>query len=375
MIYAKGQRIIILMIDGFDMDYYHNSHMPVMQRLAAQGIFKSGRCIFPSLTNANNISIACGCWPENHGVTTNCYFNEVTGTAEFLEDASFLCAPTIFDQALTQGVQSALLTCKSKTTKILGKSVALAVAAEAPGKDIEARFGSPPPMYSADINYWLCKVGLDIIHRQPEIGLLYLHTTDYPMHMWPCEAPESQAHMSKLDVYLGMIREAAPEAVIILTADHGMNYKKRCWDLSKACSNRGLPLRFAVSPVADRLVKHHRGFGGVSYVYLNDNGKREEEAIELIKTLDGVEDVLDRQTAATRFKLMASRIGDLVVLPDIDTVFGDLQTESEQLDPAYRSHGSLHEMDIPLLLFNPKGAYPDPEEIQHNIDLTRLLFN
>jgi phosphonoacetate hydrolase len=72
---------------------------------------------------------------------------------------------------------------------------------------------------------------------------------------------------------------------------------------------------------------------------------------------------------------MASRIGDLVVLPDIDTVFGDLPTESEQFDQAYRSHGSLHEMDIPLLLFNSKGAYPDPEEIQHNIDLTRLLFN
>jgi phosphonoacetate hydrolase len=229
-------------------------------------------------------------------------------------------------------------------------------------------------MYSADINYWLCEVGLDILQRQPEIGLIYIHTTDYPMHMWPCEAPESQDHMSKLDEYLGKICETVPEAVIILTADHGMNYKKRCWDLSKACSNRGLPLRFAVSPVADRLVKHHRGFGGVSYVYLNENGERKEKAIELIKTLDGVEDVLGRQTAATRFKLMASRIGDLVVLPDIDTVFGDLPTESEQLDPTYRSHGSLYEMDIPLLLFNPKGAYPKSEEIQYNIDLTRLLF-
>jgi phosphonoacetate hydrolase len=374
LIYAKRQRIIILMIDGFDMDYYRNSEMPVMQQLADQGIFKSGRCIFPSLTNANNISIACGCWPANHGVTTNCYFNEVTGTAEFLEDASFLCAPTIFDQALAQGVQSALLTCKSKTTKILGKSVSLAVAAEEPEKDIVARFGASPPMYSTDINYWLCEVGLDILLRRPEIGLIYLHTTDYPMHMWPAQAPQSQTHMSQLDVYLGKICEAAPEAVIILTADHGMNYKKRCWDLAQACTNRGLPLRFAVSPVADRLVKHHRGFGGVSYVYLNHKWEK-EEAIALINTLDGVEEVLDRQSAARRFKLMASRIGDLVVLPDIDTVFGDLQTESEQLDPAYRSHGSLYEMDIPLLLFNPKDAYPNPEEIQHNIDLTRLLFN
>jgi hypothetical protein len=31
-------------------------------------------------------------------------------------------------------------------------------------------------------------------------------------------------------------------------------------------------------------------------------------------------------------------------------------------------------MDIPLFLFNPKGVYPNPEEIEYNIDLTRLLF-
>lgn len=94
-----------------------------------------------------------------------------------------------------------------------------------------------------------------------------------------------------------------------------------------------------------------------------------------------VDDILPRtdnkyyDTSVDKVGQLASRIGDLVVLPDIDTVFGDLQTESEQLDPTYRSHGSLHEMDVPLLLFNPKGAYPDPEEIQHNIDLTQLLFN
>jgi phosphonoacetate hydrolase len=374
MFYTKGKRVVILMIDGFDMDYYEKSELPIMRKMAKQGISKRGSCVFPSLTNANNISIACGSWPEVHGVTTNCYFDESTGKAEFLEDSSFLCTSTIFEHAKKLGIRSALLTCKSKTTKILGKSVDIAIAAEEPTRDIIKRYGQPPPMYSSDINYWLCNVALNILSKEPEIGLVYLHTTDYPMHMWPVEAPESKEHLENLDSYLGKLYEAAPDAVFLITADHGMNYKKRCWDLAKACTNRGQSLKFAVSPVADRLLKHHRGFGGVSYVYLKDI-KETDKVMNLILSLKGVEEVLDRDTAATRFRLMASRIGDLVVIPDIDTVFGDLPEETETLDPNYRSHGSLYEMDIPLLIFNPSGKYPDPKALQFNFDLTRLLFH
>lgn len=67
------------MIDGFGMDYYHGTDLPVMKKMARHGFFKAGSCIFPSLTNANNISIACGCWPSQHGVTTNCYYDPVLG--------------------------------------------------------------------------------------------------------------------------------------------------------------------------------------------------------------------------------------------------------------------------------------------------------
>jgi phosphonoacetate hydrolase len=344
-----------------------------MQEMMEHGFFKPGLSVFPSLTNANNISIACGCWPEEHGVTTNCYFDESTGRTEFLEDASFLCAPTIFERVRTRGIRSVLLTCKSKTTKILGSGLELAVAAEEPSDDVVARFGPPPPMYSTEINYWLCDVALQILLNKPELGLIYVHTTDYPMHMWPPESMESQKHLSRLDDLIGEMRAAAPEAIFIITADHGMNYKTRCWDLAKASENRGLSLKYAVSPVADRLLKHHRGFGGVSFLYLN-HSRDAEKAVEIISNLEGVEEVIDRRTAAGRFRLMPSRIGDLVVLPDIDTVFGDLPVESEGLAPDYRSHGSLYEMDVPLLYFDPAGEYPDSSRINRNLDLTRELF-
>ena len=64
--------------------------------------------------------------------------------------------------------------------------------------------------------------------KSPGDWLLYVHTTDYPMHRWPPEAKESKRHLALLDAGFGEIAAAAPDAGILLTADHGMNHKSRC---------------------------------------------------------------------------------------------------------------------------------------------------
>jgi phosphonoacetate hydrolase len=373
MIRGENQRVVVGMIDGFDIDYFIEEDMPFMTEMARNGFFRQGKSIFPSLTNANNISIACGAWPETHGVTTNCYYDEQSGTARFLESADFLLSPTIFAKARAQGMESALLTCKAKTAKIVGQDATLSIAAEEPTPEIVEQFGQPPPMYSCEINYWLWNVAAYLLEKRPELKLIYVHTTDYPMHMWPAEAEDSRAHMRELDAHFKRISDLAPDAVMLITADHGMNFKTRCWDLAKACENRGLTLKFAVSPLADRLLKHHRGFGGVAYVHLHADSDR-DLAKQIIGDLDGIESVLDGDEAARRFKLMKDRVGDLVVLPDQETVFGDLETEYEVLAPEFRSHGSLYDMDIPLLIHNAQGDMPDESELQVNLDLTRCLF-
>jgi phosphonoacetate hydrolase len=71
---------------------------------------------------------------------------------------------------------------------------------------------------------------------------------------------------------------------------------------------------------------------------------------------------------------MPSRIGDLIVLGDRDTVFGELDAESEALPAEYRAHGSLHEVDVPLLIYNA-DAKLSPNDFQHNLDLARWLYS
>lgn len=365
-------RVVVVLVDGFGLDYWDGTPLPSLKAMAAGGIFRRGRAIFPTLTNANNVSLVTGAWPAEHGVTTNSYFDEALGQARFLEDPAFILAPTIFERARARGVGSALLTCKAKTLLLLGGHVDLAIAAEAPSDAVRGRFGPPPPMYSVEVNEWLLSAALRILSEQPELGLVYVHTTDFPMHAWPPGAPESQAHLAMVDARIGELRAAAPDATFLVTADHGMNRKTRCLDLTALCAAAGLPLRFAVSPVADRLVRHHRGFGGVSYAYL----RRPEEAgpvSAFLRGVPGVEAVLPRAEAAARFRLMPERVGELVVLPDRDTVFGDLGQAEERLAPDYRNHGSLHEQEIPLLAHGPAAAALASEPLEYNLDLTRRL--
>ena len=97
--------------------------------------------------------------------------------------------------------------------------------------------------------------------------------------------------------------------------------------------------------------------GGTAGIHLRS---LEDEARvgALLAELEGVEQVLTRAVAAKKFKLMASRLGDLVVIGDRDTVFGNLETGMEMLPADFRTHGSIHEMSVPMVLHNARTAPP-----------------
>jgi phosphonoacetate hydrolase len=71
---------------------------------------------------------------------------------------------------------------------------------------------------------------------------------------------------------------------------------------------------------------------------------------------------------------MPERIGELVAIGDRDTVFGELTSPMEDLEPGYRSHGSLHESDIPLVIYNSKVELPHADRFTANLDLTRHIL-
>jgi phosphonoacetate hydrolase len=370
---ATRQRVIVAMIDGLDPRYATPQAMPTFAELASAGTSAVVEAVMPTVTNANNAGISCVAWPAEHGITGNYYYDPVSGEQDYIESSRLLLRQTLMSRVTDAGGKAALLTAKSKTVGLLGDRTTLAVAAEDPPPELTDRYGPAPSIYSAGINHWLWTVAADLLRIHPDLDLLYVHTTDYPMHAWPPGHPESDAHLARLDELIGVAVEAAPDAALFATADHGMNGKRLGYDLNQAMHNRGAPVQRALSAEKDRYVRHHRTFGGTAWVWLND--RRDQSAVAAALTaLPGIEAVLTRDDAARRFLLHPGRIGDLVVLGDVSTVFGDLPpgTESETLPAAYRSHGSLHERSVPLVAYNNQ-IVPYASPPRYNKDLLQPL--
>ena len=367
------QRMVVVLLDGLGLDYLEEGPMPHLQAMKHAGLYRQVRAVCPTVTNVNNVSVCCGAWPKEHGIAANSYYDAASGQPVYMNSAELIRVDTVIQKAHRQGIKTALLTAKRKSLELFHRNADLAITAEAPPPSYAEQFGVPPDIYSSEINHWLWKVAVGILEHNPEIGLIYLHTTDYPMHRWSPLEEESRRHLSRMDELIGEAQRVAPDAAFFITADHGMNAKTRCWDLARACRERGTPLSFALSPERDYYIVHHRNFAGSAWLWLRQPS--DEAAVRAIcGSLEGVEEVISRDEAVARFHLPAEYVGDVMVLGDRETVFGDLETEYEALPPGYRAHGSLYEADVPLIVHNWNGELPEAGTFSHNLHLTRFLF-
>ena len=377
---ADKRRILIIMMDGFDPAYLQASDMPNTKQMIANGFYKTVKAIMPTVTNVNNTGICCGCPPRDHGITANSYFDLQTHKEMYMDQADMVLAPTIFERAQKIGIkQSALMTAKRKTQSLLRTGSTIRLAAERPeeaeGGDIDwaARLGPAPDIYSPEINHWLFKA-TQIVLNETDCDITYFHTTDFPMHMEPPSGDMSQFHLNEFDNLLGETLNEHPDLEIFMSADHGMNFKSRCYDLNKVMPNNGCDIFFAMSAERDPYVKHHRTFGGTAFVFLNSPSDF-ERAADVCRKLPGVEGVYDLYTAASKFLLHPDRFGDMLVTGDIDTVFGPLDDDSgiEELPEEFRTHGGSDEANVPLIIYNHEVNIDQWHDYQYNFDLTREI--
>lgn len=369
---ADATRVVVVMMDGFGPEYLQASEMPNLKAMISRGFYKTVQACMPTVTNVNNASICTATWPAAHGITANSYFDLDTRQEHYMDRAEMLLAPTLFERAAKAGLRSALLTAKVKTIRLLNAGADVAVAAEAPDAEWVQRLGTAPDIYSPDINYWVFAAALELLTSDPDMAVLYCHTTDYPMHMSDHTGELSQRHLAEIDRWLGRIADACPNLELYLTADHGMNFKRRCYDLNRLLPEKGCPIYFAMSAERDPYIKHHRTFGGSAYVWLNDAADY-LRVIDTLRRLEGVENVFGRSEAAARFRLHPDRIGDVLVLGDRDTVFGPLDQAIEDLPATFRTHGSEHEADVPLVVYGARVDHTRWHEYTHNVHLTESV--
>jgi phosphonoacetate hydrolase len=322
------------------------------------------------------MAIATGTTPDQNGITGNVFYNEAKQQEEYVEDPSLLLTPSLFQKAHDHQIRSALLSVKQKTIDVLGKYADYTLcpeciaAHENKWKDTSITLSD---VYTREINYQIMDAANDLLKNDTSIKLIYIHTTDYPMHMWPPETDSVKEFLAKMDQCIAILHQTAPDAAILITADHGMNHKSQAWDLQVACAEKHTPVKIVISPEKDRYLKHHKGLGGSAYVYL----LKSSDAPSVKKTLTGlkgIDAVLTKAEAARKYHLMPDRIGDFMVLGDINTVFGQLNGNAyEQLPDTYRSHGCTYEAQTPLFVYNAKHA-PPASYFTANYKLAAWLF-
>lgn len=368
---------VIICVDGLDPEYLKVCNAPNLMRLGHSGFFKTGQCIMPSVTNVNNVSLVTATYPETHGISSNYRLIPCSGEEIYMESGKYILSETMFERAHSIGEKSVLVTSKDKLRTLLSHQATISVSSEQPPDWIVNAIGPAPNIYSLEVNGWAIRAATHIMSTHHDINLVYISTTDYAMHTYAPDEPQSQKHITILDDAIGNLIEEHPDITLFITADHGMSQKTRMVDLETTLGRYGINAR-AIPIIKDRYVVHHANLGGCIFVYLDhikntssrlSNQHILDEAFDVICNTPGVEDVLLREEATKLLRLHHERIGDIVVTGEADVVFGN-PTEVD-MPPRLRSHASNHEREIPLLGYN--GDF-DGFTFKENRDIGRYVF-
>lgn len=362
--------IVVVCIDGSEPDYHEKAiaagRMPFLASVIERGGGFDAECAMPSFTNPNNLSIATGVPPAVHGICGNYFFDAASGDEVLMNDPRFLRVGTIFAAFERAGHSVAVVTAKDKLRRLLGAQLergvcfsaefaTTATVAENRITGLLDLVGQPQPsVYSAELSEFVLAAGVRLLERdRPD--LMYLSLTDYIQHKHAPGSPVANAFYAMMDSYFAQLD--ALGAVLVITADHGMNAKSDGQGEPQVVYLQPLldtlvgPGARVILPITDPYTAHHGALGSFATVYLPDGADRATVSGALA-AVPGVAEVIDRDVAAERFELPADRIGDLVLIGEQHTALGTEPSRHDlsQLDEPLRSHGGLTEQRVPFLV-------------------------
>ena len=158
---------VIVMVDGLDPEYLENCPAPNFRELTSKGFRTQGRAMMPTVTNVNNTSLVTNSYPESHGITSNYWLDRESGFEHYMESGEFVLTETMFQRATHQGARSLLISSKDKLRKLLGNGATTAFSSEEPDSRVVGAIGSPPPVYSLEVNGWIVDAARHILAQDP----------------------------------------------------------------------------------------------------------------------------------------------------------------------------------------------------------------
>ena len=389
---------VVICLDGSEPGYIEQTieagRAPTFARFMRDGASLLADSVIPSFTNPNNLSIITGRPPVVHGIAGNFFYDAATGSEVMMNDPKFLRAPTILKAFHDAGATVAMVTAKDKLRLLLSNGLdyatgrAVAFSSERADKatkaqngidDVPSFVGRPvPDVYSAGLSEFVFAAGVRLMEtRRPD--LMYLSTTDYIQHKAGPGTRIANDFYAMIDGYVDRLDKLG--AVVVATADHGMNDKHKAdkspdviylqtlfdgW-LGKAQAR-------VILPITDPYVAHHGALGGFATVHV-PAGADIAALIGKLRAVEGVELAVTKAQACDRFELPPDRIGDIVVISTRHKVLGTASElhDLSGLDEPLRSHGGLSEQRVPMIA-NRKVQIPVGGRLR-NFDVFDVALN
>lgn len=384
--------LVVVCVDGCEPDYINQAmqagQTPYLRSLVEKGTSMLVDVAMPSFTNPNNLSIVTGVSPALHGICGNYFYDHETKNEVMMDDPRYLRVKTVLATFADAGARVVVVTAKDKLRRLLGHDMrGICLSAEKADKVTLSANGIEnvlqvvdmplPSVYGAELSEFVMAAGTKLIDTvRPD--LMYLSTSDYIQHKYAPGTSQANAFYAMIDRYLAKLD--ARGVTVGMTSDHGMNpktdasgrpnvvYLQDCLD---GWFDRGKT--HVILPITDPYVLHHGALGSFATVYIE---AELGSVAERIKTIPGIELVLDRREACQRFELPSDRIGDLVVVAERLWVIGTSAARHDlsQLDRPLRSHGGFSEQQVPLLI-NRETRGVSAERRYRNYDILDLSLN
>ncbi len=387
---------VIVCIDGGEPEYFDRAVAagvaPAMARFRAQGVSRLARCVVPSFTNPNNLSIVTGVPPAVHGICGNYFYDPATGREVMMNDPAFLRCGTLLAALSRAGARCVVITAKDKLRRLLGHGMTgICFSSEKAAEVTKEEHGiarvtdlvplAVPDVYSAELSEYVLAAGLVLLERErPDI--MYLSLTDYIQHKHPPGDPVATRFYAMLDRYFDAFDRAG--AALGITADHGMNAKSRADGTPNVVylsvlldALLGPGQARVILPITDPYVVHHGALGSFATIYLDRVADR-PAVLARLRATEGIAEAWDNAEGCQRFELAPDRVGDVLVVAERHVVLGKAPAEHDLslLEEPLRSHGGVTEQTVPFVLNRPLGGgYARRDGELRNFDIFDYALN
>lgn len=370
--------VVVVCIDGGDPSYLQQllaeGAIPNIRRFMTQGFATVADGTVPSFTCPNNMSIITGTPASKHGISGNYYLDVSTGQAVVMTGPELLRGDTILAKFAEAGAKVVSITAKDKLRRQLGKNLDVSrgnvsfssehadrcTLAENGIEGVLELVGQPlPDMYSMALSLFVLDAGIKLLEMQHR-DLMYLSLTDFVQHKYAPDEAEARRFYEALDQRFGRLE--ALGAIVVLTADHGMNDKSNAagepnviWLQDLLDQRFGTDDVKVVCPITDAFVAHHGALGGFVRVWLRGKATAQQVMAAIVGT-PGIEAVLDKAMACALHDLPADREADVVVIADAGTCIGARAGDHDLSGLAghrLRTHGGVSEAKVPIIVSVP----------------------